>query len=261
MYTNILLGSDPELFITTQQGHLIASCGLIGGTKEEPRPIDKEGCAVQEDNVAVEFNIPPAKTREEFTGSLNHVLDYLSEFLHGKDLVLSCTASAVFPEDQLVDARAQVFGCDPDYNAWTGKVNPKPLAKNPNLRSCGGHVHVGFDDPSAETVQVLMQTLDLFLGVPSVLYDEDKARRELYGKAGSFRFKPYGGEYRTLSNWWVSRTDYMEYVYDQVQRAVAWLNSGNKINKKDIVSIRSAINKSNISLASGLMQEYNLIGL
>lgn len=261
MYTNILVGSDPELFITSINGDLISSCGLIGGTKENPRPIDKAGCAVQEDNVAVEFNIPPAKTREEFTESLNYVLDYLSDFLHKKDLVLSCSASAVFPKDQLKDPRALVFGCDPDYNAWTGKENPKPNAKNAALRSCGGHVHVGFDKPSKETVDTLMQTLDLFLGVPSVLYDEDTARRQLYGKAGSFRYKPYGGEYRTLSNWWVKQTDFMEYVYDQVHRAVAFLNSGTTITRSDAKYIRKAINTSDKTMAEALMANYNIIGV
>lgn len=261
MYKGILIGADPELFITSTNGDLIASCGLIGGTKEQPRPIDKEGCAVQEDNVAVEFNIPPAATREDFTGDLNHVLAYLSDFLHSKDLVLSCTASAVFPQDQLVDERALVFGCSPDYNAWTGKENPKPHAKNAALRSCGGHVHVGFEDPSQETVLTLMQTLDLFLGVPSVLYDEDKDRRQLYGKAGSFRFKPYGGEYRTLSNWWVGRTDYMEYVYDQVHRAVGFLNSGTTIMPLDAKHVRSAINNSDKAMAVSLMSQYGLQGL
>jgi len=49
--------------------------------------------------------------------------------------------------------------------------------------------------------------IDLFTAIPSVLLDPGeggKARRELYGKAGSFRYTPYGLEYRTLSNYWMA---------------------------------------------------------
>ncbi len=261
MYTNILVGADPELFIVNKNGNLIASCGLIGGTKEEPRHISLLGHAVQEDNVSVEFNIPPAKTIDEFTGSIEFVLDYLNEFLHDKDLVLNCKASAIFPAEQLLDRRALEFGCEPDYNAWSGDVNPRPYSKEKALRSCGGHVHVGFSNPSQQTVQQLMQTLDLFLGVPSVLYDTDTARRELYGKAGSFRYKPYGGEYRTLSNWWVASKESMQYVYAQVQKAIEFLNAGTTIMPVDVPHIQKAINTSNHKLASKIMQTYSLQGM
>jgi hypothetical protein len=49
--------------------------------------------------------------------------------------------------------------------------------------------------------------IDLFTAIPSVLLDpgeSGKARRELYGKAGAFRYTPYGLEYRTLSNYWMA---------------------------------------------------------
>jgi len=258
MYSNITVGCDPELFILNKQNKLVASCGLIGGTKEAPRFITDRGHMVQEDNVSVEFGIPPAHSVEEFIHDICFVINYLEEFLGERDLILSCTASAVFPKEQLLDRRALVFGCEPDFNAWTAKVNPRPRAKNKALRSCGGHVHVGFDSPNMETVERLMQTLDLFLGVPSVLYDEDTARRELYGKAGSFRYKPYGGEYRTLSNWWVAKPEYMGYVYDQVQDAVSFLNSGNTIKEDSFDQIKEAINMSNKQLASDLIQQYGV---
>jgi hypothetical protein len=45
--------------------------------------------------------------------------------------------------------------------------------------------------------------IDLFTAIPAVLLDpgkKGKDRRNIYGKAGSFRYTPYGFEYRTLSN-------------------------------------------------------------
>jgi hypothetical protein len=65
------------------------------------------------------------------------------------------------------------------------------------------HVHIGTtDDINEEDVFNLMKTMDLFLGVPSVLIDQDKQRRQLYGKAGECRMRVIGDavvmEYRTL---------------------------------------------------------------
>lgn len=34
--------------------------------------------------------------------------------------------------------------------------------------------------------------MDVYVGIPSVLYDKDKYRRTLYGQAGSFRKTRYG---------------------------------------------------------------------
>ena len=45
--------------------------------------------------------------------------------------------------------------------------------------------------------------MDYTLGLDSLLLDSDTRRRSMYGRAGSFRFKEYGIEYRTLSNFWI----------------------------------------------------------
>jgi hypothetical protein len=38
-------------------------------------------------------------------------------------------------------------------------------------------------------------------------WDKDTERRKLYGKPGAFRPKPYGCEYRVLSNAWVDKPE------------------------------------------------------
>ena len=62
--------------------------------------------------------------------------------------------------------------------------------------------------------------MDHTLGVYSVLWDKDDKRRSMYGKAGSFRPKPYGMEYRTLSNRWIFNTDLIRFVYNATQEAL-----------------------------------------
>ena len=73
MQTSFTIGCDPELFLKNHQDKLISVVGLIGGTKENPMPIGN-GCAIQEDNVAAEFCIPPCATEDEFVSSIMYAL-------------------------------------------------------------------------------------------------------------------------------------------------------------------------------------------
>ena len=119
-------------------------------------------------------------------------------------------------------------------------VNPKPTCEDKNLRSCGGHVHVGTKHDPIHVVKAM----DIYLGVPSLKLDPDKQRRKLYGKAGAFRFKSYGVEYRTLSNFWIWSKELQEWVFKQTNKAlehIEGLGQGNwNTNWDDI--IRGLIN-------------------
>lgn len=256
---NFSLGCDPEMFLADAAGGLISSIGLIGGTKESPAPLPiGDGFAVQEDNVAVEFNIPPASSPEEYSRAIESVIKFLNENIqqmHG--LSLSKLSAASFPDAQLQDHRALVFGCDPDYNAWTGKRNPKPKAKDANLRSCGGHIHVGYKFESKEDALKLIRIMDLTHGVPSVLMDANgDKRRELYGARGAYRLKPYGVEYRTLSNFWIFNDSTRKWAFTQTARALDSLHTLD-VDSED-ATIFDAINNNNKEAAKYLVDKYSL---
>lgn len=255
---NFMLGCDPEMFLVDAAGSLVSSIGKIGGSKQEPRPLPiAPGFAVQEDNVAIEFNIPPAASDEEFEAKVRLATNFirnniLSEI--GLDVVNLSAAS--FPKEQLKDPAAKEFGCDPDYNAWTGKRNPRPKASDKTLRSCGGHLHIGTDlFQSPEDVREFIKHCDLFLGVPSVLMDNGELRKKLYGKAGAFRYKPYGCEYRSLSNFWVFDPKYTKWAYRQVQRA---LNSWQQHDIAVHPSIADCINNNDKAVAMHMVNTYQL---
>ena len=253
MYTK---GCDPELFLKNiSTGQFISSIGLIGGSKDFPMPIG-EGCAVQEDNVAVEFNIPPASTAQEFVDSINFNLKYLTERAASMGLELCIQPSAVFDNEQLSSPTAQEFGCEPDFNAWQdGAQNPKPRADNPNLRSAGGHVHIACEGMDILNV---VKAMDLFVGCQMLEFDHDEDRRLLYGKAGAFRKKSYGVEYRTASNAWIASDDRMRWVWDQTERALEFVKAGNTFTERQGEMIQKCINTSDMAVLAELKAEFNL---
>ena len=252
MYTK---GADPELFLRNPTtGQFISSIGLIGGSKDFPMSIG-EGCAVQEDNVAVEFTIPPCESAQAFVDSINYNLKYLTERASEMGLELCIQPSAVFGPDQLDNPAAQEFGCEPDFNAWKdGAINPKPKAPNPNLRSAGGHIHVATDLDILEVVKAM----DLFVGVQMLEFDHDEDRRLLYGKAGAFRKKSYGVEYRTASNAWIQSDERIRWVWEQTERALEFVKAGNKITEEQGKRIQRCINESDRDLMEELQQEFAL---
>lgn len=156
--------------------------------------------------------------------------------------------------------KAMEFGCDPDFNAWkNGSPNPRPKAEDASLRSAGGHVHIGYKFKSKTHVFQFIKRCDLFLGVPSVLMDANGAqRRTLYGSRGAFRWKPYGCEYRTLSNFWIFNSDTVAWVYKNAKRALE--DDLVDIDGED-ATIYEAINNNNKEAASFLVRKYNIDGL
>jgi hypothetical protein len=250
-----IIGADPEVFVGDKTG-VRSIIGKIGGTKANPMPLPLgEGFAVQEDNVALEFNIPASKSKQEFVGNIREATAFLEKVVsdqYGFNFVKDSAVS--FPDEELQDPAALEFGCEPDFNAWTLEVNPKPKAEDANLRSCGGHVHVGFKKMDIAKV---IRTMDLYLGVPSVKMDKGELRKKLYGKAGAYRKKKYGGEYRTLSNFWIFESKLVEWVYDNTERALDAVKAGIDIsNEKE--AILDAINNNNHVAADYLINRYNL---
>lgn len=244
------LGSDPEVFLVDSNGKHISAIGFINADKWHPMQIPDmdSGFTLQEDNVALEYGIPPAASADELIFSIEAVMERSKAWLPNLSFSkLSCT---IYDKDQMMDARAHVFGCEPDYCAWTQEPNSPPNPSHPFMRSAGGHIHV---ETKAHGLQVV-KAMDLFLGVPSVLMDTGEDRKQMYGKAGAFRPKPYGVEYRTLSNFWIFEKKYMQWVWNSTERALANLGQAEKY--QDL--ILESINSNNKEVAQQLCEELNL---
>lgn len=263
MYKLLTVGADPEVFFMTKDGKPQSVEGLLGGTKQEPRKLGtRAGFFVQEDNVAAEFNIPPASSGRQFSNNINYALKMLKGEAKKLNFDLAFVSSLHFPKEQLDTVHAQTLGCEPDFNVWLKEQNPRPVPPF-SLRTAAGHVHVGWDDPSGPEREALLKMLDLYLGVPSIVATAKNARRELYGKAGACRGKEYGVEYRVLDNWWLEDHENREFVFDRVKAAteqIIKLGLGPAIEILDDIGedIQLVINEHRKDHAIALMHKYQL---
>ena len=252
-HPQILVGSDPEIFVK-KNGQFICAHDLIPGTKEKPHKVDKG--AVQVDGFALEFNIDPAKDVAEFILNHNTVMGILAKMVPEYELAPVPVADFTREYMDACPAEAKILGCDPDFDAYTGLANEKPQADLP-MRTASGHVHIGWGsgmENHHDHARAVALQMDFMLGLPSLFYDEDTRRRSMYGKAGCYRLKPYGMEYRTLSNAWLLTEKRMAWVFNQVQEGMKRLFDGDSLYEK-YGSVQEIINTSDKKAAERVIKQ------
>lgn len=260
------IGADPELFLK-QGNKFVSGYGIIPGTKENPHPVP-DG-AVQVDGMALEFNIDPATDADTFCHNINSVLASLRDMVPTEyDLTLVPTARFEREHMAAQPEEALVLGCEPDWCAYGMQQNPRPEAP-PNMRTAAGHVHVGWtnganvdDELHMETCGQMARQLDVFLGIPSLFEDNDNERRAVYGQAGAFRPKPYGMEYRVLSNYWVHNDEMIHQLWNRVHRAVDNLRNQNhwvdSFRDRWNIDVQKTINEVDMDAAERIYHEVQL---
>lgn len=253
---NILVGCDPEVFVK-DNGKFLSAHGMIKGDKRNPFAVPNG--AVQVDGMALEFNINPASTEGEFLYNVTDVLNTLKAMVPGYEVVATPVADFDVDYIKAQPAEALELGCDPDYNAWTSKANARPNGDRP-FRTASGHVHIGWTEGAKKNspehlaqCEAAMRQLDFFLGLPSMQYDPDNRRRELYGKAGAYRPKSYGAEYRVLSNMWLNSEKLIKWVYNNTMLGMQRLINGEDLSAK-FGDVQEIINSSNAKEANAIIK-------
>lgn len=217
------IGSDVEFFLRDSFNKIINAADHIKHSKNSP--YKKQKIKIYFDNVLAEFNIPPCNNGREFVAQITNGL-YLLEKI-SCPYKLDFTAASIIDESIAEKENAKENGCNDETNAYTLSFNTEieNFIKNSRFRTCGGHIHIGVDDDNKELLDPIIKPLfvymlDLFLGIPSILIDKDMTqvnRRKAFGKAGAYRSKSYGVEYRVLSSWWVTKPEYVAVVYNIVE--------------------------------------------
>lgn len=223
------VGADVEWFLYHKTyGTVVPACGLIGGTKEEPLDLGG-GYAVQEDNVMVEWNVPPAERWDMFYHNIVEGIDLVQNHIAenlGKEYKMVCRSENLFEPIDLESDQAKTFGCEPDFDAYLGGVQRPDGARDilGTYRTCGGHIHLGGDFQCPDFVAALFA--ELFIGVFAYLpMDFNTVRQKWYGQPGVFRSKPYGIEYRTPDNQWTKDRGLIEYVAMHAYACAEWLTN------------------------------------
>lgn len=234
----ITIGTDVEFFLG-QNGQYVCAHGLVPGTKWQPHPV-KDG-AVQVDGVAAEVNTKPTYFYHQFRDNLATVLSELKSIVPTHDFLQKTTVEIDITQ---TPDEALRLSCEPDFDPYEEEMNVA-LDEGSTLRSAGGHIHIGgiFTDDMGNIERYqrairLARLLDRYVGVYSLLWDKDSHRRTTYGKAGNCRIKPYGVEYRALSNAWLFNEKVMEFIYGQIHKAVGALDRGDDVDTmyRDIIN-------------------------
>jgi hypothetical protein len=244
------IGADIEEFVCNSSGEIVSIINKLQADKDNPCWLTHGN--IQEDNVLAEYAINVSTSKQEFRDNikglrqeLEHIISELEE-----PLVLVPIATHQYTREflQAEGTQALRFGCDAEFCAWSEGLNMfsknnffttcqgrspdlveemklqyKEMPPSPytELRTAGGHVHFGYDNPNDYQTINIVKVMDYTLGVWSVINDTDTRRRDMYGKAGALRIKSYGGEYRALSNFWVQSDTMINQVYDLTSLAVS----------------------------------------
>jgi hypothetical protein len=228
------IGVDPELFLTLDDKPVSAH-GLIPGDKKVPYKVN--GGAIQVDGTAVEFNTDPVPYYhfEEFNAKIVRVIRELSdEVKKNGNYRLNINPVQEYDQEYFdsIPKEAKELGCDPDFCAYTLEANPRPDGDR-LFRTGAGHIHIGWgaDIPvdnreHHEICASFVKMLDATVGLFMICIDRDNRRRELYGKAGAYRAKPYGVEYRFPSNVWLRSLSTRRVTHALLKKAITYMQKG-----------------------------------
>lgn len=241
------IGCDPEVFFT-KRGKFQSAAGVIPGDKHSPHEVLNG--AIQVDGLAAEFNTNPCTLYtpskylqygddEAFNQRVLGVLSNIRQRANEAGYNISQESFAEFDREYYdsLPEDTKELGCDPDFNAYTGEMNE--IDRNPELETCrgaAGHIHIGWgndipvDHPDHLAIcRDAVRALDRWVGLILIAYgDTDIRRRRCYGKAGAFRPKSYGVEYRSPSNWWIWNQKRRKLVFKYAQKCM-----------KDLIGVRN----------------------
>lgn len=226
----ITIGSDPEFFIKNKKtGKFVPSSYITSAVKDDPQHIVDE-FYIHKDNLTVEGNIPPAKTKEEFVANMKFIKEYINTLAEIKDCELVSDNVGEFSKRYINSEDGNEFGCNSFLNGWDSSRAKVNNIKS-NNRFAGFHIHYGFKVSPCithRTYTTISRAFDIFLTYPSRLIYETPERDDKYGKYGSYRTTSYGMECRSLGGFF-TQDKYLEWIWDQSVKMFNWLNEKDNI--------------------------------
>lgn len=194
-----MIGHDVEFFLSSN-GNIIPAATLLKGSKGKGVTIAR-GVLAHPDNIMAEISSAKPFPAESFRKRILHDVAALQYHVH--PAFVTDASSVTLDSDFFKGCpSAEEVGCDADFHL--GELRPTIKASNlGNSRYAGGHLH--FDVSDDIDPSWAAGVCDILLGSYLVGAGEKQGgRRKFYGLPNLYRPKPYGVEYRTMSNFWVS---------------------------------------------------------
>lgn len=246
-----------------QNNKCVSAIPILKRDKYEPILVgdNKDGIKVYHDNVLLEVAFNPFYSKHEMIERYRNVFLGVKKVLGDRYRIIS-KASHVYNDDELQHPKALEAGCSPNFNAYTVAPNP-PVQFNGGLRSAGCHFHCGAKHLlDFDTRLNAIKLMDIFLGVPSIIFNPDKTekqRRMLYGGPSEHRPTSFGLEYRPLSPGVIRSPETAELTYDLVTYSLSQLPKATKILESiDTNIVQKAIKDCDKKLARVVMNKVKL---
>lgn len=222
----MLIGADIEFFVKTDHGDIVPAYDIIN--RDRNNPINFKNTNLYYDNILLEFNITPCYSEQSFVNTiLNSIWTTQNYILPNK---LDFSAAIRVPKNILTSKKSNNFGCEIDYNAYEHIPCTNSISDS-NIRTTGGHIHLSGTNNDViqdkKLYPIFVYMLDLFLANSLTVIETENSqalRRTFYGRAGCYRIKPYGIEYRVLSSWWTLKQKYISLVYKICEFVFEFMN-------------------------------------
>jgi hypothetical protein len=233
------IGHDSE-FGLSRGGKIISALNVL-------ERVDMEEGSFFPDNMNCEIAITPVTTLKEFHRKTETLLGAVKDM--GFDLLFDPVIT--YPDKFLDHPEAKIAGCLPDFSAYMMEQNIAPDLAADGKRSCGAHVHASLDDGNPYW---FARWMDMYVALPLLQYESKSDRRAMYGAPGCLRVKPYGGEYRTLSNFWVHRKELRERVWEGTMKAAEKSKDSDPTDVSCWPEVYRAIMTHDLPLAADTME-------
>jgi len=244
------VGSDPEFFFI-RDGEVVPSAEVL---PENSRNVARDG-------FQGELHPAPSGCRVSAGSFLARAIFNARGYAREVGAELSFEPGHIISDEVWKKASPEMkrFGCNPTLSAQ--EKNPhRVTGLRERFRAGAGHIHLGntmlrTNRTDQELAERFVKTLDIVAGNTLVLIDRDPlnaVRRKNYGRAGEYRLKSYGLEYRVPSNFWLKHYALWSFASQLCRNAMAIVEQNRDKELMSMISmkdVKKAINNNDYELA------------
>lgn len=280
--SNLTFGTDPEvpavymkdgIWYVQPAPYFRLELGAEATKVKSKHPVhfDKYGVKIIEDGVAFEFTTPETRDWETMYDGIQFGLAELSNMLSEYDHHISVLPTANYEISRFLDVDDEykmclIFGCDPDKDAILKNYVCEVIdALRHPYRYFGGHFQIGCMDARGRRLiqthyEPFIKMCSIFIGnsvmARSKETELEQIRAKLYGQPGRYRIQPWGIEYRTPSNSWITNKHTMAKMFRGAEVAFRLLQSpkeGKAVIKEYLSDTVLALGSANPKLSQDIL--------